>query len=116
MDYDAAVPEWLTRAETAQVDVDLSLTMNGYYATSLLGSADFWGSAYGRALAWKLVAVTTMLIVQAIHDFMHGPAASKATPGSPHALKLRKQAAWMARINAILGIIVVLAAVKLARP
>lgn len=38
VDYDAAVPEWLTQAETAQVEVDLSLTMNGYYATSLLGS------------------------------------------------------------------------------
>jgi uncharacterized membrane protein len=38
VDYDAAVPKWLTRAETAQVDVDLSLTMDGYYATSLLGT------------------------------------------------------------------------------
>jgi hypothetical protein len=36
-------------------------------------------------------------------------------PGSPEALVLRAQAAWAARINALAGVVVVLAAVRLAR-
>jgi hypothetical protein len=56
-----------------------------------------------------------MLIVQAIHDFIVGPAASRVTPGSPEALATRKRAALLARLSAILGVIVVIAAVRLAR-
>lgn len=93
-----------------------NLRFRGYLSWEILGSAHFWGSAYGKTLAWKLVSVAAMLIVQGVHDFIHGPAASRAVPGSPEALRLRKQAALMARINAILGLVVVLAAVKLARP
>lgn len=94
----------------------LNLEFRGMLSMSMLGSAELWRTPYGKALAWKLVSVTIMLAVQGIHDFIHGPAASASTPGTPEALRLRKQAAWMARINAILGIIVVMAAVKLARP
>ncbi|HEY0672729.1 MAG TPA: DUF4149 domain-containing protein [Longimicrobiales bacterium] len=94
----------------------LNLRFRGMLSMSMLGSAELWRTPYGQALAWKLVSVTVMLIVQGIHDFIHGPAASASAPGTPEALRLRKQAAWMARINAILGIIVVMAAVKLARP
>ena len=94
----------------------LNLRFRGYLSWSMLSAPHFWGSAYGQALAWKLAAVVTMLAVQAIHDFALGPAAARVMAGTPEALRLRKQAAWLARINAILGIVVVLAAVKLARP
>ena len=47
--------------------------------------------------------------------FFLGPAAGHAQPGSPRALALRKHAAHLARANALLGIIVVIAAVRLAR-
>ncbi len=94
----------------------LNLRFRGYLSWSVLGAPHFWESAYGHALAWKLIAVVTMLIVQGIHDFVLGPAAARAMAGTQEALRLRKKAAWLARINAILGIIVVLAAVKLARP
>jgi hypothetical protein len=69
----------------------------------------------GHALAGKLIAVTIMIVVSAVHDFFLGPAAGRATPGSPEALQLRRRAALLARFNAIVGILVVVAAVRLAR-
>lgn len=80
-----------------------------------LGSAVFWRTAAGHALAMKLVAVTAMLIVSAVHDFVLGPRAGRAQPGSPRAAALRRRAALLARLNALLGVLVVVAAVRLAR-
>jgi hypothetical protein len=59
--------------------------------------------------------VAVMLVVQGTHDFALGPAASRERPGSPRALQLRRRAAWLARVNAIIGLILVAAAVRLAR-
>ena len=93
----------------------LNLHFRGLLSAATLGSAQFWGSRYGTALAWKLGAVTAMLIVQAIHDFFTGPAASRAVPGSPEMFALRRRAALLARLSAVFGIIIVIAAVRLAR-
>lgn len=93
----------------------LNLWFRGMLSLDVLGSADYWGTRYGRALAWKVGAVTAMLIVQAVHDFSVGPAASRLTPGSAEALATRRRAALLARLSAVLGIIVVIAAVRLAR-
>ena len=41
--------------------------------------------------------------------------ASRTEPGSAEAVTLRKRAAWLARVNALVGIVVVVAAVRLAR-
>ena len=81
----------------------------------VLGEPSFWRTGTGRALAIKLVAVAAMLVVSAVHDFLHGPMAGRAVPGSPEALVLRRRAALLARVNAIIGVIVVAAAVRLAR-
>ncbi|HUF51282.1 MAG TPA: DUF4149 domain-containing protein [Longimicrobiales bacterium] len=81
----------------------------------LLAVGEFWGTRYGVALAWKIGAVTAMLVIQAIHDFRVGPAASRAAPGSPALLRSRRQAALLARLSAVLGVVVVIAAVRLAR-
>ena len=94
----------------------LNLRFRGFLSVEILASGEFWRTNYGNALVWKLTAVTTMLAVQAVHDFIHGPRASRLAPGTPEALRMRKRAASLARINAILGLVVVLAAVKLARP
>ena len=83
--------------------------------TDVLGDARFWMTAYGHALAAKLVAVTAMIAVSLVHDFVLGPAAGRALAGSPEAVRLRQRAAMLARANALIGIIVVLAAVRLAR-
>ncbi|MEX1183251.1 MAG: DUF4149 domain-containing protein [Gemmatimonadota bacterium] len=93
----------------------MNVWFRGYLSTAVLGSGGFWGSRYGVALAWKLAAVTAMLVVQGIHDFIVGPAASRIDPASPAMKKTRRRAAVLARLSAGLGIIVVIAAVRLAR-
>jgi uncharacterized membrane protein len=81
----------------------------------VLANPAFWRTTTGTALAWKLATVTTMITISAIHDFLHGPRAGQLEAGSPAALQLRRQAALLARLNAIFGIILVIAAVRLAR-
>lgn len=93
----------------------LNLHFRGLLTMSVLGSGVFWASTYGKALAWKTGAVTAMLVVQAIHDFWLGPAASRLAPGSPELVAARRRAALLARLSALLGIIIVIAAVRLAR-
>jgi uncharacterized membrane protein len=81
----------------------------------MLGSSAFWRTAVGHALAGKLTVVVLMLSISAVHDFVQGPRAGRAAPGSAEAIAFRKRAALMARINAILGVLLVVAAVRLAR-
>ncbi|HET7630756.1 MAG TPA: CopD family protein [Gemmatimonadaceae bacterium] len=81
----------------------------------VLGSSAFWGTAVGKSLGIKLLAVTAMIVVSAVHDFWLGPLAGKQVPGSPEALGLRRRAGKLARINALLGLVVVIVAVQLAR-
>lgn len=93
----------------------LNLWFRGLLSLEVLGDGSFWGSRYGVALAWKLGAVAVMLTVQLVHDFVLGPASSRATPGSPEAARLRRWAALSARLTAAVGVILVVAAVRLAR-
>jgi uncharacterized membrane protein len=79
------------------------------------GSADFWRSAAGEALGVKLAAVTIMVLLSAIHDFRLGPAAGRVPPDSAEASERRRQAARLARVNAIVGLVLVIAAVRLVR-
>ncbi|HWE44314.1 MAG TPA: DUF4149 domain-containing protein [Gemmatimonadaceae bacterium] len=81
----------------------------------VFGSAGFWRTGSGQALAAKLVAVTVMLAVSVAHDFILGPMAGRAVAGSEPALVLRRRAALLARANALIGVVVVIAAVRLAR-
>ena len=80
-----------------------------------LGSPSFWQSAPGHALMAKLAAVVAMLVVSAVHDFAIGPSAGREAAGSPRALTLRRRAVQLARVNALLGVVVIVAAVRLAR-
>lgn len=81
----------------------------------VLGATAFWRTGVGHALAAKLAAVAIMLAVSAVHDFVLGPAAGRAAPGSTAAAALRRRAAWLARVNALLGVALVVAAVRLSR-
>lgn len=83
--------------------------------SGVFGSAAFWRTGFGMALAAKLTAVVTMITVSAVHDFFLGPAAGRATAGSPEAAALRRRAALLARANALIGLLLVIAAVRLAR-
>ena len=81
----------------------------------VLASPAFWRTPVGHALAGKLTVVALMVSSSAIHDFIFGPRAGRAAPGSPAAIAMRKRAVQLARANAILGVILVIAAVRLAR-
>lgn len=81
----------------------------------VLGSPAFWATTFGRTLAIKLAAVTVMVSVSAVHDFVLGPAASRVAPGTPRALAMRRRAAALARANAMVGVVIVIVAVRLAR-
>lgn len=91
------------------------LQMRGWLARDLLASSTFWASGLGRILAWKLGTVAVMVGLSAMHDFVLGPAASRAPPGSPRALRLRSWSSWAARVNAVVGVALVWIAVRLAR-
>ena len=94
----------------------VNLHYRGLLSAPLLGSRSFWlGSGPGRALFWKLAAVAVMVTVSAVHDFVFGPAAARLAPGTPAALRLRRTASWLARVNALAGVALVIAAVRLAR-
>jgi copper resistance protein D len=93
----------------------LNLHFRGLLGWDTLGSGAFWALPYGRALAWKLGAVGVMLVVSVLHDFWLGPAASRLRPGTPAALTARRRASWLARGNALAGVVAVLAAGRLAR-
>lgn len=77
--------------------------------------AAFWRTGTGHALGAKLACVAIMLTVSAVHDFVEGPRASRLAPGSPAAIAMRRRAALLGRVNAIVGVVLVVAAVRLAR-
>jgi hypothetical protein len=63
----------------------------------------------------KLVIVASMVGLSALHDFVLGPRASRLAPGSDTALLARRRAAWLARINTLLGVALIVVSVRLAR-
>ncbi len=92
----------------------LNLWFRGLLRWSVLGSAEFWASRYGTALAWKLGLVAIMIVNSAVHDFLLGPMAYRER-GTGRARALRRWSAWSARLNAIFGVALVYVAVRLAR-
>ena len=91
------------------------LHVRGWWGAEFLGASAFWTTQVGIALGWKLSFVGFMVVVQAVHDFWLGPRAGAATPGSDDAKALRKRAAWLARGNALAGLLLIYFAVRLAR-
>jgi uncharacterized membrane protein len=93
----------------------VQLNMRGWWGAAFWGVAGFWGTNLGRAFAGKLITVTIMLVVQAVHDFWLGPRAGEVKAGSEEALTLRRRAALLARANAFIGLVLIYFAVRLAR-
>lgn len=93
----------------------VNLWFRGLLSARLLGSTEFWTSPLGRSLVWKLGAVTAMIVCSALHDFVWGPRSGRAPAKSDEARRTRAIAAWTARLNALAGVVAVLAAVRLSR-
>ena len=93
----------------------LNLHFRGALRADILLSSPFWGTPYGRSLAVKLVAVFAMLALSAWHDFLLGPSSLLVEEGTEQARAARRKAALVARYTGVAGLIVILAAVRLAR-
>ena len=89
--------------------------VRGVFRSGAFVDGAFWRTPFGMALAVKLAMVASMVALSAYHDFVLGPAASRATPGSNEALSLRRKAMMTARVSALLGLVLLYAATRLAR-
>lgn len=77
-----------------------------------------WQSPFGRVLAHKVLLVVLIVLFSIIHDFKIGPRATalgRVNPASRQAIRLRRQASWIGRLNLVLAVVVVALAVMLAR-
>jgi len=92
-----------------------NLHFRGLLRMEVLRDPGFWTQPYGRTLAWKVGLVVAMVALAALHDFVLGPRASRLPPGSPEALRARRRATWLARVNTLLGILLIAVSVRLAR-
>jgi putative copper resistance protein D len=84
----------------------------------LWSSPEFWAGPFGQTLAWKLALVGAIWALSAVHDFRVGPRASAllaADPAAPAALRLRRMASWMGRLNLLLSLLVLTLALMLVR-
>ena len=86
----------------------------------IISSGKLFSSQFGMILTIKVSLVLVMILISAIHDFILGPKLiklSKLDRPSPDSTKFlgkkRKVVSWLARINAVIGIIVVACAVML---
>jgi len=94
----------------------LNLQFRGFLSWTVLTDPQFVRSPWGMAFAVKSAALVLMLLVEGYHDWVLGPRAGRVTAGSPEAIALRHRAAISARVSAICGVIIVLAAIRLVRP
>jgi len=92
-----------------------NLYFRGWLHEAVLTDGAFWRTGTGIALAVKLACVITMITLSAVHDFVLGPRAGRAEPGSARAVRLRGISSWTARVEAMVGLGLVIAAVRLAR-
>jgi len=77
-----------------------------------------WTSSFGQTLGIKLILVALILLASALHDFVIGPRATalwQENPASQEALRLRRRAGWLGRINLLLALGVTALGVMLVR-
>ncbi|MHB1095947.1 MAG: DUF4149 domain-containing protein [Gemmatimonadaceae bacterium] len=106
---------WISLAVLLVTGV-VNLWFRGALNAAMWRDPAFSGSGWATALKYKLVAVLVMLVVEGYHDWVLGPRASRLVATSPEAALLRKRASLYARISALAGVVIILAAVRLARP
>jgi uncharacterized membrane protein len=79
---------------------------------------DWLGSPFGTAVVLKLAIFAFVIPVSAFHDFVVGPQATVAMhqdPQSPATQRLRRQASYLGRANALLALVILGVAVVLVR-
>ncbi len=89
------------------------VTLGANLSNVLDGS--FFATRFGSSLAIKLVLVVIMVSVSAVHDFVVGPASARALASGADTTNLRQAASWLARVTAVLAVLVVYYAVRMLR-
>ena len=82
------------------------------------GRTEWLESPFGKTVLVKLSAFLFVLVVSAVHDFVVGPRATAAIakdPRSTQARTERRRASLLGRINVLLALMIVAAAVMLVR-
>jgi uncharacterized membrane protein len=95
----------------------LNLFFRGFTLADL-GDATFWRGFFGNVLALKLIVVSVIIAISALHDFVIGPRAAAAwlDPSRMNeATKLRRQAVHIARLNLLMALIAVALGTMLVR-
>lgn len=83
-----------------------------------LADPAWWSSPLGVAVGLKLVAFAIVIAVSVVHDFVLGPRAThvmRTAPGSDEALRLRRQASYLGRLNGLLALVLVALGVVIVR-
>ena len=86
----------------------INLAYRGYGWDDLF-NGQLWQGSFGHVLGLKLLLVSMIFGLSAVHDFFIGPQATvlvQTQPGSEKALRLRKQASWIGRINLLVALAV----------
>ena len=94
-----------------------SLAYRGFDWTNLW-DGQLWQGSFGRILGVKLLLVAVIFVASGFHDFAIGPRATELwqqNPGSAKALRLRRRAGWLGRVNLLLALVVVALGVMLVR-
>lgn len=76
------------------------------------------GSPAGTAIALKLAVFALVIAISAVHDFVHGPRATRAVqrdPSSPEAERMRRRASLFGRVNVVLALALVALGVVIVR-
>ncbi len=95
--------------------------INHGVTSEMISTGAIFLSNFGKVLTVKVILVLIMVVLSAIHDFFLGPqltnlmSSNLSIPDSLQSLKRRrKYVSWLARVNVILGILVVACAVMLS--
>lgn len=72
-------------------------------------------SEYGDTLKIKLVLVFIMLLLTVLHDFIFGPKSAMHEQSPERKNRYLKAGRWIARVNLVVGLLVVLSAVSFVR-
>jgi uncharacterized membrane protein len=93
--------------------------------TNVLLKAGSWDAVgallpttYGHLLTAKVGLVLVVIALALYHDFVVGPAATRAMEADPRgnaAMALRRRASWIGRINTLLSLVIMTLALLLVR-
>lgn len=90
----------------------LNLHLRGILTTEYLADPGFWGSPFGRALMWKLLAVSLVFTLSAVHELQSLRADRFADPGARAAA--HRRARGSGRWLGVAFLLLLAAAVRLA--